>query len=74
MDKASKLDDLLGASFEIKLPNDPHYSLNEMIFKTIERYGYKSKVDEYVKELTDIIEKEEKPLNNSGHETIDRSK
>lgn len=65
---------LLGVNFELSLPADPHYSLNEMIFKTIERFGYKTRLDNAKNELDTIIksiEDQKTPVVN-GKESISR--
>lgn len=43
-------------SMKLELPNDPHYTVNEMVFKMIEKYGYKARLDKACEELDKIIE------------------
>jgi hypothetical protein len=48
----------LSISIEIgKMPDDPHYQVNEMIYKTFAKYGYRERLIAKQNELRKVIEK-----------------
>ena len=73
-DKAYNDRSFIKLTVELDLPDDPHYSVNELVVKILDRHGYKDKLNNYLDDLKKIINEIDEiklPIIN-GEETVDR--